>query len=477
MNIINNYFPNLERTVLISQQAIKLTITSIPGTCFKCQINKEIRLIACRNDRSKEYCQSCSLNTLCRLEQSNYQFTDKEQVIKELRKELNSKQENEYNFCGDNCLVKYWIKYQDQVGWLIALAVITGLAILGIQAFFLWKNSQTNQERLEIEHGAEVEERKKKQEEKDERERRLQEAELDRLSGLATVGSGNLVYPEVIKKHFIAILDDIDDLINTGQVYTHKDEEQDNYSSRFTRRNTILYGMAGTGKSEFPRQLVFEIAAKYQSESEKKLNEYNEDLAKKQERLINDPESEQLKTEIEELKNLIQDCEQQLTTEESKLVPVFQIDGFHLQTAGKAINDKGLESHEKLIAILKELKKEAFGDAYSDKPYIVFVEEADQGVNVMTAGGGGKKNNLLEDWKNFLSTTEDAAGLKNNVQDPNSVIIIATNNYENLDPALEFAPHVNKIIQSWQNLAENKRKKKEAELGTFKDENDKEICN
>jgi hypothetical protein len=41
----------------------------------------------------------------------------------------------------------------------------------------------------------------------------------------------------------------------------------------------------------------------------------------------------------------------------------------------------------------------------------------------------------------------------------------------------EFAPHVNKIIQSWQNLEENKRKKKEAELGTFKDENDKEICN
>jgi hypothetical protein len=256
------------------------------------------------------------------------------------------------------------------------------------------------------------------------------------IKGLSTVGSGNLVYPEVIKKHFTAILEDIDDLINTGQVYTHKDEEQDNYSSRFTRRNTILYGMAGTGKSEFPRQLVFEIATKYQSESEKKLNEYNEDLTKKQEQLINDPESEQLKTEIEELKNLIQDCEQQLTQEESKLVPVFQIDGFHLQTAGKAINDKGLESHEKLIAILKELKKEAFGDAYSDKPYIVFVEEADQGVNVMTAGGGGKKNNLLEDWKNFLSTTEDAVGLKNNVQDPNSVIIIATNNYENLDPAL-----------------------------------------
>jgi len=133
------------------------------------------------------------------------------------------------------------------ISWLIGLAVVLGLAILGLQAFFLWKTSKTNQERLEIEHGAEIEERKKKQQEKDERERKLQEAELDRLSGpnwrdkgkildiskmdeplgikdLPTQGLGNLVYPEVIKKHFTAILEDIDDLINAGQVYTHKDE-------------------------------------------------------------------------------------------------------------------------------------------------------------------------------------------------------------------------------------------------------------
>src|SRR2546423_388621 len=216
------------------------------------------------------------------------------------------------------------------------------------------------------------------------------------IKDLPTQGPGNLVYPEVIKKHFTAILEDIDDLINAGQVYTHKDEEQDSDSSKFLRRNTILYGMAGTGKTEFPRQLVFEIAAKYQSENEKRLNEYNEELANNQEKLVNKPYNQELKDKIQELHDLIADCEQQLVGEESKLVPVFQIDGFHLQTAGKAINDKGLESHEKLIAILKELKKEAFGDAFSDKPYIIFVEEADQGVNVMTAEGGKKKNNLLE---------------------------------------------------------------------------------
>jgi hypothetical protein len=125
--------------LLINQQEVKLTITSIPGICSKCQINKEIKLIAQRNDRLKEYCLSCSLNALCQLEQSNYQFTDKEQTIKELWEELNNKQtklwsnyysckkptclsclqqgikENEYNFCGDNCLVKSWIQYHGQV--------------------------------------------------------------------------------------------------------------------------------------------------------------------------------------------------------------------------------------------------------------------------------------------------------------------------------------------------------------------------
>jgi len=92
MNLINNYYPtNSERVLLINQQAIKLTITSIPGICSKCQINKEIKLIAQRNELLKKYCFSCSLNSLYQLEQSNYQFSNKEQIIKELREELNNK--------------------------------------------------------------------------------------------------------------------------------------------------------------------------------------------------------------------------------------------------------------------------------------------------------------------------------------------------------------------------------------------------
>ncbi|CAG8837284.1 14775_t:CDS:2, partial [Racocetra persica] len=79
------------------------------------------------------------------------------------------------------------------------------LVILGIQAFFAWKNSKTNQERLEIEH---------------DKGKILDITKMDPplgIKGLTTVGPGNLVYPEVIKKHFTAILEDIDDLINAGQ--------------------------------------------------------------------------------------------------------------------------------------------------------------------------------------------------------------------------------------------------------------------
>jgi hypothetical protein len=41
----------------------------------------------------------------------------------------------------------------------------------------------------------------------------------------------------------------------------------------------------------------------------------------------------------------------------------------------------------------------------------------------------------------------------------------------------EFAEHASKMIQSYQNLEANKKTKKQNELGTFKNENDQEICN
>jgi len=140
MSITNNYLPlNSEKVLLINQQEIKLTITYLQGICFKCQIAKEIRLIAYRNDRSKKYCRTCFLDVLFKLEQNNYHFNDKERIIKELREELNNEQakklwsdyysckkptcftclqqgikENEYNFCSSDCLVRNWIKYHGQ---------------------------------------------------------------------------------------------------------------------------------------------------------------------------------------------------------------------------------------------------------------------------------------------------------------------------------------------------------------------------
>jgi len=41
----------------------------------------------------------------------------------------------------------------------------------------------------------------------------------------------------------------------------------------------------------------------------------------------------------------------------------------------------------------------------------------------------------------------------------------------------EFAEHAGKMIQSYQNLETNKKKKKQHELGTFKNEQDQEVCN
>ncbi|CAG8435260.1 5951_t:CDS:2 [Ambispora gerdemannii] len=78
------------------------------------------------------------------------------------------------------------------------------------------------------------------------------------------------------------------------------------------------------------------------------------------------------------------------------------------------------------------------GHEFSDKPYIVFIEEADQGINALGKSGRADEKNkgLLEEYKNFLSKSTDQEGLKGDAQDLNSIIIIATNNFESIDPAV-----------------------------------------
>jgi hypothetical protein len=61
--------------------------------------------------------------------------------------------------------------------------VVLGLSILGLQSYLSWKNNEYNRTRLEIEHSGSLEERKRKQEEKENREQAKLQAELDNLAG------------------------------------------------------------------------------------------------------------------------------------------------------------------------------------------------------------------------------------------------------------------------------------------------------
>ncbi|CAG8557162.1 15698_t:CDS:10 [Racocetra fulgida] len=235
---------------------------------------------------------------------------------------------------------------------------------------------------------------------------------------------GKLLFSPEITNFFKDILQDIEDLVRFGEVNPELDEKQDGNHLHFKRRNMVMYGAPGTGKTEFIKQLAHP----------------------------NNPNYE-----------LLQEIER-------KPPCIIQIDGSTLATGGKAMPGGGQpDSYQKLVAIIKKAKEEYYGDPYSKKPYIVFVEEADQGLNVMTSG---------------------MAELKGEAQDKNSCIIIATNNYEIIDPALfrrdnnpepeelykvctkigfdvaktELAKNLPIIINSWQRLNEKERKIKEQEL-------------
>jgi DNA polymerase III delta prime subunit len=417
------------------------------------------------------------------------------------------------------------------IGWLIALAVIIGLTILGIQAFFAWKNNEINQTRLEIEHSGSLEERKRKQEEKDRLDKEHKEAQIKNLQGwqasdldynvqappeesdcMAVVGvepdnafPRKLIYSDEITQYFRDILQDLEDLVKLGQVNPSLDERNDKYAEHFKRRNMVMYGAPGTGKTELIVQLARMINEKYLTWIENELDPSNPNY------------------------ELLQEIER-------KPPCIIQIDGTTIKAPGKGspVGDK-IDSHEKLIKIIEKAKEFYYGDKYSDKPYIVFIEEADQGCNVLDK----EKGKLLEDWKNFLSTPRDSEELKGGAQDKNSCIIIATNNYDNIDPALfrrgrlgkklnfnwnpnvlkkyltmefgvslpeseswqwdnnpepeelykmctkigydiaknELAKNMPIIVESWARLSDKERKVKEQELGTRKNEQEKEVCN
>ncbi|MEG7979175.1 MAG: ATP-binding protein [Mollicutes bacterium UO1] len=223
-------------------------------------------------------------------------------------------------------------------------------------------------------------------------------------------GEGVLRFDPQTLTFFERVLKDIDDFLDNGtMVDSDPGFEGDNYEPFLVRNNCILYGAPGTGKTEFVRELNRMLIEKHSPPSE----------------LITDPNDPRYG---------LANSEAQIKS----VVPIFEINGERLQTGGQTMKD--LNTHEKLAEIIKVLKQETFGDTFSKKPYIVFVDEADQARNTMA----GDKAALLEEWKNFLSSASDSEGLGedgvdaiNPAQDRNSIFIVATNNYEGIDAAIK----------------------------------------
>jgi superfamily II helicase len=83
----------MPKELIINQQVITLLTTQlVHNICDKCQTEQEIRLIVQKKigTSKKQYCQSCALNMLDQLAQSQHDFPNKDQIIKELRAELQS---------------------------------------------------------------------------------------------------------------------------------------------------------------------------------------------------------------------------------------------------------------------------------------------------------------------------------------------------------------------------------------------------
>ncbi|CAG8693447.1 1482_t:CDS:2, partial [Cetraspora pellucida] len=224
---------------------------------------------------------------------------------------------------------------------------------------------------------------------------------------------------------------DIDDFLNNeGELNLDVEGERnkdDQYKNYLLRNNCILYGAPGTGKTEFVRELNHVLIDRYGI----KPNELpdSDDL--------NDPANAWKKDKEKKEDNL-----------PKPQVPVFQINGLDISSTGK---DEP-KIYEKLILCLKKLKNDFFkvpdgkGEIgeFSNLPYIAFIDEADQAKNPFTFRPENKNN--LEELKNFFSTSEDSQGLRANAQDPNSIFVIATNNYETIDPAMKRRGRLGKSL-------------------------------
>lgn len=353
---------------------------------------------------------------------------------------------------------------------LVVIAVTLHLVILGITAFLNWQSNELKTKKEQKDY--QEQERENTRAERDKAELEKLKKDLEGFSGqglykihdldvetgyLGIKGideakrtqnldtskyeeglnePGYLLFSNETKKHFCRIIKDIDDWINDeGRLENEAGGDKDNYSGYLVRNNCILYGAPGTGKTEFARELSRILIDRYGEvptvpQSSNDPNDPNYGIS------IDPKEREMAEKGIKK-----------------PSIPVVEIKGASLQSAGPTVGD--LLPQEKLVKILQRFKEEFFQSVdregntgvASKLPYIVFIEEADQARNTMT----DKPKRNLEDFKNFLSSSGDKDGLNTTqisqaAQDRNSIIIIATNNYEEIDPAIKRRGRLGKSL-------------------------------
>ena len=353
------------------------------------------------------------------------------------------------------------------------------LTLLGIN-FCLFQNFQVNKEGLELKYGKE-EQRKKRLEEADkiEKEKRdlrklqadgeknkrfnpkgkgeyLDPKNIEHLGFLKSPAeglvceffdeeenpinkNGSLLFAPHINEHFAKIMNDVTAIkkspnLNINGNALEPEQQKDPYSPYLKRNNTILYGTPGTGKTEFVKELAIHLHQHFNKPLEDQKAEFGEEILKCQieiKKLNQLPDSEEKKEKLKlvyEKYDKVRD-ELNIFLAKNRIPPVFQINGSKITTV-TGINPNSLTISEMIVEIIKHLKHIYFGDPYSKEPYIVFFEEADE----MGEQISKKPGNYLKDIKDWLSTSQDAGGLATNAQDPNSIVIAATNHFDKLEP-------------------------------------------
>lgn len=319
---------------------------------------------------------------------------------------------------------------------LIAIAVVLHLSIMGIQAFLTWQNNnKENKQQNSEKDNLEIEKLKRDLGgyqgtytlyEWDDKKGYLGIKDFDEVPNASPdglrIGEGILLFTQETKKHFSQIAQDVDEWINKDD---HKLSplyglsESHNYPW-LIRNNCILYGAPGTGKTEFVRELNHLL-----------INRYGEEPQIYRPTDPNDPNSGMTEDP--------QERERASRGIKKPRIPIFEIKGADIMSTGK--NEP--KTYEKLVISIQKAKDEFFknpdweGNVGKDSqwPYIVFLEEGDQAKNPLTYSPQAKNN--LEELKNFFSTGSESKGLAVKSQDRNSIFVVATNNYETVDPAMK----------------------------------------